>query len=331
MQPEQELWQQELRECIRSVDQLLDFLKLNHTQLNSEPGANYAFPLRVPLPFAKKMEQGNPNDPLLQQVLPRHDELLTAPGYSRDPLQEQQANKIPGLLHKYFGRVLLIVTGSCAIHCRYCFRQHFPYQENAVNKTQLDQIIAYLQQHPDIYEVILSGGDPLMLKDHILSSLLTRLADMRQLKYLRIHTRLPVVLPSRITDQLIRVLAQTRLQKTMVLHCNHPQEIDSALIAAIQKMRSNQITVLNQSVLLKHVNDNADTLIALSHRLYQAGALPYYLHIPDATEGTQHFAVSEAEALVLMKSLQARLSGFLVPKLVKETPGAASKTAIITA
>ncbi len=322
------LWQQQLGESLTSLDELLRFVSLSRKQLDIDEKAADLFSLRVPKPFARRIMPANPSDPLLRQVIPLHQELMMHSGYYHDPLNEKKSNKIPGLLHKYFGRALILLSGSCAINCRYCFRRHFAYQDNRLGEQAFQGIIDYLNNHPDIYEVILSGGDPLMRKDSDLNRFFNKLEQVDSLKYLRIHTRLPVVLPTRVTDPLVKLLSETRLVVTLVLHCNHAQEIDSELETAIRKLRNSGITVLNQSVLLKQVNDSSSALIDLSHRLYQIGVLPYYLHLLDAVQGAQHFFVDEKQAQQLWQQMQASLPGFLVPKLVKEVAGATAKVPI---
>lgn len=321
-------WQQEIAQSICSIDELLRFVGLRASQLDVDAQATKSFGLRVPRSFAERMQRGNPHDPLLLQVLPQRDELMMFPGYSCDPLSEQQAGKMPGLLHKYFGRVLLVLAGACAINCRYCFRRHFPYRENSIGDEQLDNIIAYIQARPEIFEVILSGGDPLIVKDAALERLIEKLAQLNQLRYVRIHTRLPIVLPNRITDSLIQALTKTRLKVNVVVHCNHAQEINDDVDGALKKLHRHHITLFNQSVLLKNINDDAEKLIALSHRLYQADVLPYYLHLLDAVQGAHHFQVSDEVAKKIIREMQAKLPGFLVPKLVREVPDALNKVLV---
>ncbi len=327
MQSTKSAWQQQLIDVVTSTEQLLALLQLRPEQVALDPHSS--FPLRVPRDFIDRMQPGDPNDPLLLQVLPLAQEAISLPGYSRDPLNEASANKTVSLLHKYHSRVLLIVSGSCAIHCRYCFRRHFPYQSNRLSSQEVDTVLAYIHAHPEVTEVILSGGDPLVLKDESLQSLITQLASVPQLRYVRIHTRLPVMIPARVTDGLVTLLANSRLKATVVLHANHANEISPAVGAAAQRLVAAGIPVFNQAVLLRGINDNADTLAELSHALYAYGVVPYYLHQLDAVEGAAHFAVEETTARALLRALQAILPGYLVPKLVKEEAGAASKTLII--
>jgi EF-P beta-lysylation protein EpmB len=274
------------------------------------------------------MEPGNPNDPLLLQVLPRSFELIQMPGFSNDPLGEAQKLKIPGLLHKYKSRVLLLLAGGCAVNCRYCFRRHFPYQENVVSIKHIERILEYIEQDNSIQEIILSGGDPLVVKDELLQSLITRLDKIKHLKYLRLHTRFPIMIPERITDDLIKILKNTHLICSVVVHCNHPNEINQHVADAIEKLRVHKINVFNQSVLLKNINDSAEILIELSHRLYAAGIMPYYLNLLDPVQGAAHFDVKEDQAKQIMHVLRRELPGYLVPKLVREIEGEFNKVPI---
>jgi EF-P beta-lysylation protein EpmB len=322
------LWQRELSAAITDPRVLLDALGLDPELLAGARAAAAGFSLRVPAAYLARMRRGDVRDPLLRQVLPIQEELAETAGYEPDPLHERSATRAPGLLQKYRGRALLITTAACAIHCRYCFRREFPYTEQREDagmqrfSAALDAIAA----DPDIEEVILSGGDPLSLSDARLSGLTQALQAIPHVRRLRVHTRQPVVLPSRVDDGLLAWLRGVRLPTVFVLHVNHANEVDDAVRAACARLRGAGVTLLNQSVLLKGVNDDVDTLAALSSALFDAGIVPYYLHLPDRVRGTAHFDVSEAEAHRLMAGLTARLSGYLVPKLVRETPGAPSKT-----
>jgi EF-P beta-lysylation protein EpmB len=287
------------------------------------------FGLRVPRGYLRRIPKGDPDDPLLRQVLPLGAELLAAPGYGPDPVGDAAATARPGLLHKYRGRALLITTGACAVHCRYCFRRQFPYGETRIGAAQWGQIRAYLEADPGIDEVILSGGDPLVLSDQRLAELVQRLDAVAQLKRLRIHSRVPVVLPERIGPGLLAGLADSRLRRLLVLHANHPRELNAEVAAALAALREAGIDLLNQSVLLAGVNDREAILAELSERLFDCGVLPYYLHLLDRVQGAAHFAVDEAKAKALMQSLRARLPGYLVPRLVLEQAGAVSKTPLV--
>jgi EF-P beta-lysylation protein EpmB len=285
----------------------------------------------VPRAFAALMTPGDPRDPLLRQVLPLGAERLTVAGFSRDPVGDASADLGQGLLRKYAGRALLIVTGGCAVHCRYCFRRHFPYAELGQTPDRTSVAVASIAADPGISEVILSGGDPLMLDDDRLGALLERLHQIPHLKRLRIHSRLPVVLPSRVTDTLCRRLASSRLATILVVHANHPSELGSQAEEALQRLRRADLTLLNQSVLLRGVNDAAPILGSLSERLFACGVLPYYLHQLDPVEGAAHFEVPDAQALRLGEALRERLPGYLVPRLVREVPGVGSKVPLTDA
>ncbi|MDF2940118.1 MAG: epmB [Gammaproteobacteria bacterium] len=311
--------------AITDPAQLLAYLNLAPGLLESAKAAGKLFPLKVPLGFANRMEKGNPNDPLLRQILPLGAELVETTGYGSDPLEEQASNPIPGLLHKYHGRVLLITAGTCAVNCRYCFRREFPYEDNNPGSKGWDKAIEYIQNDSSITEVILSGGDPLMLSDKPLQNLLNKIAEICHVKTLRFHTRLPVVLPERINENLINILEQARLQVVMVIHCNHPNEIDSQVSQALHRLKNAGISLFNQSVLLAGVNDNVDTQIALQQKLFENNVLPYYLHLLDKVRGTAHFYVTDEAAKQIIAGMTQRLPGYLVPKLAREVPGLGSK------
>lgn len=319
-------WQIALKQVITDLNSLCEILELDPKL----PELSYAnsFPLRVPLSFVQKMQKGNSSDPLLLQVLPQKQEFLISPGYSHDPLKEKRFSPLPGLLHKYHGRVLLLLTGSCAVHCRYCFRRHFPYEEHSFDQSKWEQIIHYIASDSSISEVILSGGDPLLVKDKPLRKFLEKLASIKHLTSLRIHSRFPVVIPERLTAELAEILNSTRLKPLLVLHCNHANEIDEVLAKGVMELRKNQIHVLNQTVLLKGINDNSASLISLSQRLFDIGVLPYYLHLLDPVAGAEHFTVSAEQAKKILVEISAKLPGYLVPKLVQEQPGAASKIGV---
>ena len=289
--------------------------------------ARSLFPVRVPIPFIKKMRKGDANDPLLLQVMPRHQEFLTKSGFNKDPLLEQ-SNQQPGLLHKYKSRVLVMFKTGCAVNCRYCFRRHFPYQENQLNKRSLLDALSYIKSDNNINEVILSGGDPLMAKDDAISWFLDELEQLPQIKRMRIHTRLPVVIPARITDELCERLARTPLKIVFVNHINHANEIDDDFKAAMQKLKQVGVVLFNQAVILKDVNDTTAAQVNLSEALFDADVLPYYLHLLDKVEGASHFDISEEQAIKIMAELLEALPGFLVPKLVREIGGEKSKTPI---
>jgi EF-P beta-lysylation protein EpmB len=319
-------WTDELAAAVTNPHELLARLELSlddpQLPLDDLDCAS-DFPMRVPLPFVERMRHGDPDDPLLRQVLPRRVERVSMPGWVADPLAEAAATRAPGLIQKYHGRVLLIATPVCAVHCRYCFRREFPYDahQHAVTSEHL----AIIEQDPTISEVILSGGDPLMLKDVPLERLVNRLEAMPQLRRLRIHTRLPVVIPARVTLTLCDLLRRTRFATTLVLHVNHPNEIAGEFPDALAALAAAGITLLNQSVLLAGVNDTVEVLDALSQRLFEHRVLPYYLHLPDRVAGTHHFDVTEARGRMLVDALSRRLPGYLVPRLAREVPGAPAK------
>jgi EF-P beta-lysylation protein EpmB len=319
------LWQQLLSQGIRSSEELLALLEIDPARLGIRQ-TDAGFPLRVPRGFANRMTRGDSQDPLLLQVLPAATESAVTPGYDCDPLDEMRAMPVPGLLHKYRGRALLTVTGACAIHCRYCFRRHFPYSDANPASGNMQDSLHYLRQHADIHEIILSGGDPLMLSDTRLQSLTEQLASVPQLETLRIHTRLPVVLPERVDQGLLGWIGRQCLQVIIVIHCNHPNEIDMSVTSALQRLRSAGVTLLNQSVLLHGINDDAATLARLSKLLFAAGVLPYYLHLLDKVQGAAHFAVDPEAARDIHAAMRAALPGYLVPRLVQDIPGQPGKT-----
>ena len=322
-------WKAELSNCVSSIDELLNQLGLKPEDLNATEQAASKFPIKVPQPFVQLMEYGNPNDPLLKQVLPITSELQVDSNFSTDPVGESSFNPVPGIVHKYRNRVLMIISPNCAINCRYCFRRHFPYDDNRQSKQQWLKALDYLKTKPEINEVIYSGGDPLAANDNFLRWLTGEIESIQHIKRLRIHTRLPVVIPSRIDDQLLNWLSNTRLKPTFVLHINHANEIDSALSQGINRLKQAGIMVLNQSVLLKGINDTSDQLINLSEKLFDAGIMPYYLHMLDPVQGASHFDVPEDRAVEIFSQIQAELPGFLVPKLVQERAGETSKSLIL--
>lgn len=319
-------WQSALANLITDPAELLQLLELDMTLLPAAKLAAQQFPLRVPRRFVDLMQKRNLQDPLLLQVLPLHAELQDHPGFVQDPLQEKNANPVPGLLHKYHGRVLITLTSACAVHCRYCFRRHFPYAENNPGTRGWEKLLDYIASDNTISEVILSGGDPLSLSDKLLQSFTTQLSIIPHVKRLRFHTRLLVMLPERVTEEFIYWLSSLRFDTAIVIHVNHPREIDSAVVKSLQSLRQANITLLNQSVLLKQVNDDAIVLAELSERLFSAGVLPYYLHLLDKVQGAAHFDVDQDKAMQIHQQLMRMLPGYLVPRLVCEEAGATSKT-----
>lgn len=321
-------WQQQLADAVCDPAELIALLGLDPALLPAARQAAQQFPLRVPRSFVARMTHGEPDDPLLRQVLPLADELRAVPGYGPDPVGDLGAMAAPGVLHKYRGRVLAIATGACAIHCRYCFRRAFPYADSHAAAAQWQALLNYVRARTEVQELILSGGDPLSLNDRRLRQVFEGAASVPHLRRLRLHTRLPVVIPARITEALVAMLRDSPLQCVLVLHCNHPQELDDTLAHALRRLRDADVTLLNQAVLLRGINDRAETLHALSETLFAAGVMPYYLHLLDPVQGAAHFDVDETSAVALVQQLNATLPGYLVPRLVREIVGADGKTPI---
>lgn len=320
-------WQAALSGAFRKPSELIEYLNLPKSLLEGANAGSDTFSLRVPLSYCQRIEKGNPNDPLLRQILPLNTELIETPEFSLDPVGDLAAMEAPGLLHKYHGRVLIITTAACAIHCRYCFRRHFPYQENRTEQNW-QEAVEYIRRHSDIHEVILSGGDPLSLTESKLKNLTDKLVDIPHIKTLRIHTRQPIVLPERVNNELLYWLDSLPWKIVMVLHCNHANEIDSTVAFALKQLQQRQITLLNQSVLLSGVNDEADTLINLSETLFANHVLPYYLHRLDKVQGAQHFDVGIKKTYQILTEMRKHLPGYLVPRMVEEKAGENSKSAI---
>ncbi|MFT4256055.1 MAG: EF-P beta-lysylation protein EpmB [Pseudoxanthomonas sp.] len=323
-------WQQAWRDAVRDPRELLALLGLAEAALGLSDAAAAQFPLRVPRGFVARMRQGDPHDPLLRQVLPLDAEMRPAPGFGLDAVGDALAKTVPGVIRKYRGRALLVATGSCAVNCRYCFRRHFPYAEETAARDGWREAVEHLRADAGIDEVILSGGDPLSLSTPKLAELTAALADVPHLKRLRIHSRLPVVLPERIDAELLAWLAALPWPVAFVIHANHANEFDASVDAALAALRaagsaSHGLVLLNQSVLLRGVNDSVEALASLSERSFAAGVLPYYLHQLDRVQGTAHFEVNDDRARQLHAQLAARLSGYLVPKLVREVAGDSGK------
>lgn len=316
-------WQWLLSNAITDINELVRLVDVPLPAGLPDPWTD--FPLVVPLPFIHRMQRGDPQDPLLLQVLPGSQEMASPAGFSKDPLLEASGPSPRGLLHKYHGRVLVIASGTCAVNCRYCFRRHFPYHDTQPDTRHWRKIFDYIKRDETITEVILSGGDPLVLPDQRLALIAREIAAIDHVTTLRIHTRLPVVIPQRVCNELTDWMAASRLAIVVVLHCNHAREIDEAVGAAAARLTAAGATLLNQSVLLRGVNHSAEALASLSKQLFEYKVLPYYLHLLDPVEGAAHFDVKESEALVLMQQLTAALPGYLVPKLVREIPGAPAK------
>ena len=318
-------WQQALREAVRDPRELLDLLGLDRLAPRLSDEAMVQFPLRVPRGFVARMRRGDPRDPLLRQVLPLDDEMRPMPGFGLDAVGDGAAKTAPGVIQKYRGRALLVATGSCAIHCRYCFRRHFPYAEETAARDGWRDAVDLIRRDASIEEVLLSGGDPLSLSNGKLAELTGALADIPHLRRLRIHSRLPIVVPERVDDGLMGWLTALPWPVTLVVHANHANEFDGTVDAALGRLRAAGVHLLNQAVLLRGVNDSVDALGALSERGFAAGVLPYYLHQLDRVAGVAHFEVDDARARALHAGLAVRLSGYLVPRLVREIPGDTGK------
>ncbi len=329
-------WQESLKNCTKTIDGLLATVGLNKAELPYKLSENNKFILKATDSFINKINHNDPYDPILLQILPLQDEENIAPELSYDPLNEQQFNKIPGLIHKYKTRVLLTITGACGIHCRYCFRRNFDYQSNTISNQRLDMIVEYIKNNPDINEVILSGGDPLSAPNKVIKNVLGKIRELNQIKFIRFHTRMPVILPERIDDELIDLLLGSRAGGSaqpgeanpaiiFVFHINHPKEIDDHFHNLIRPLYDNGITLLNQSVLLNNINNKPEILADLSYKLFKFNILPYYLHFPDKVQGTKHFFVDSEKALDIYQQVQGMLPGYLVPKFVHEVPGLNSK------
>lgn len=318
-------WQQLWRDSVSDPIELLRLVGLDHRADELLAARDTGFALRVPRGFVARMRHGDANDPLLLQVLPGTAELIETAGFMTDPVGDLSSRTAHGVLHKYEGRALLIATGSCAINCRYCFRRHFPYGEQTAAANRWHEAIEHLKSDSSISEVILSGGDPLSLSTAKLRELSDALAAIPHIRRLRIHTRLPIVLPERIDSEFTEWLAALSLQRVIVLHSNHANEIDDTVAAACAALRDAGATLLNQSVLLRGINDDVDALAELSERLIARSVIPYYLHQLDRVQGAAHFEIDDTSALSLINQLRDRLPGYLVPRLMREVAGAASK------
>lgn len=310
-------WLQDLANAFNDPTELLRFLDFDPSDFAQDLPARKLFAVRVPRPFAEKMQKNDRNDPLFLQAMALQDEFLQADDFVKDPLEEQHS-PAPNILHKYHNRLLFMLKNSCAINCRYCFRRHFPYDDVKSGKAVWKQGLAYIAEHRELEEVILSGGDPLMAKDHEIDWILSELEHIPHIKTLRIHSRLPVVIPNRITPEFADCLQRSRLNVVLVTHINHANEIDDIFAEKMAILKQAGVMLLNQSVLLKGVNDNAKTLKALSDKLFGYGILPYYLHLLDKVEGASHFYVSDEQAFMIYEELQRITSGYLVPKLARE-------------
>jgi len=325
------VWQRALQDAFTRPAELLDFLGIDPSLPSLELAQRRAFPLRVPRGYAARMRKGDPRDPLFLQVWPSPQEAEVVEGFSEDAVGDLAKLKGGGLIHKYEGRALVIATGACGVHCRFCFRRHFPYSDALASRDHWQSALKQIAADRSISEVILSGGDPLSLADDKLAEFTEALEFVGHVKRLRIHTRQPIVLPERVDPGLLCWLARGRLQKVMVVHTNHANEIDAAVAAALRSIRDAGVTVLNQSVLVRGVNDSVDAQHDLAVRLFECGAMPYYLHLLDRVQGTAHFEVRPEEGASIVQQLSARLPGYLVPKLVREEAGAPAKTPVFGA
>ena len=321
-------WQKILQQAVTCPRQLLKMLDLDPALLPGAEAGERLFALRVPRPYIARIEKGNLQDPLLRQVLPLQDETLAAAGFVPDPLGEQASNSQRGIVHKYQGRLLLLPGSACAINCRFCFRRHFPYADNRLNSDQWEAAFDYIRRDTSVREVILSGGDPLVQSDRRLAWLVEKLAAIEHVTRLRVHSRLPVTVPERVTQGLVSLLTGSRLQAVLVVHCNHPRELCDKVARAMGQLTAAGVTVLNQSTLLRGVNDDADVLVELGEALFRCRILPYYLHLLDRVSGTAHFEVDETRARQLLGVVSGRTSGFLVPRLAREERGAACKSVL---
>lgn len=320
-------WQTALKQAAQDPTTLSAQLQLDSLASKGAVAGDALFKTKIPPHWLKRLLNDPKGlEPLLRQVLPVSAETATVPGYSTDPLQEANANPLPGVLHKYQSRALLILSTACAVHCRYCFRRHFPYSDNNPGTAGLQQALAYIAADPAINEVILSGGDPLVVNDAQLAKVIQALSAIPHLTTVRIHTRLPVVMPERITPELLAAFADTHLKRVMVIHANHPAELDPTVVQTLRTLKAAGFTLLNQAVLLKDVNDSAQTLVELSHALFAADVLPYYLHQLDTVAGAAHFAVPTERGLQLIDEIRAQLPGYLVPRFAQEIPNRPYKT-----
>jgi EF-P beta-lysylation protein EpmB len=316
-------WQEILANSVTTVAELTKLLEIEEVMQDSQ--VDPSFPLFVPRPYLARIEKRNGRDPLLLQILPTGRESDEQPGFALDPLKERPSVLESGLISKYQGRVLVLASGTCAINCRYCFRRHFPYADHLPDRHAWQQIFAAIRRDDSISEVILSGGDPLVINDQRLAWIAGQLEEIPHIDRLRIHTRLPIAIPQRVCDSLLAWLHGTTLRCVLVIHCNHPQELDDPVRQSMHRLQQADVTLLNQSVLLREINDSADVIVALSEKLFAAGVHPYYLHMLDRVQGAAHFEVTEPDAIEIHREASARLPGYLLPRLVREIPGAHHK------
>ena len=321
------VWQDILRDSVKSTPELAELLELSNQDLPWINDNNFS--LFVPRTFIRRMKPGNADDPLLRQIVPTQEELSNTDGFSSDPLAESKFTPFPSILKKYHGRLLVIASSACPVHCRYCFRRHFPYDEFRYDS--LSKVIDYVGTDPSIREVILSGGDPLSLRDSALANFVKQLEQLDQVSLLRFHTRYPIMIPQRVTAGLLQLFSATRLRIVVVVHTNHANEIDTDVITACAALKHAGVELFNQSVLLKGINDTVESLTELSYRLFDAHVTPYYLHLLDRVQGAAHFDVDESLAVELFNELRSRLPGYLVPRLVREEPDKPAKSLVSAA
>ncbi len=326
---QQNNWQPLLAQAIRDPEALIDYLELPKKPFYNVLQAHKNHQLLAPLSYLDKIQKGNWDDPLLKQILPSENEILEVKGYVSDPVGDLSASLASGILQKYHGRALIITTGTCAVHCRYCFRKEYPYSDTKPATNNWQQVIETISNDPNLHEVILSGGDPLILSDQRLSSLCQQLAAIPHINTLRFHSRIPVILPQRIDTDFLHWFSALPVKKVVVIHANHANEIDALVGDKLRALANTGAIVLNQSVLLKGVNDSVEALENLSQQLFHYRTLPYYLHLLDKVTGTAHFDIPQQQALILMEQLRNRLPGYLVPKLVREVSGKRSKSPIV--
>ncbi len=311
--------------AIRDPAELCRLLHLPEKYAVAAQNAIRQFPLFAPREFIARMRPGDAADPLLRQVLPIDAETVEVPGFVSDPVGDEQAKRQAGLIHKYRGRALLIATGSCAIHCRYCFRRHFPYEETPRSLAAWEPAFDEIENDRSLTEIILSGGDPLTLVDSTLAAIVDRLQSIPHLRRLRIHTRLPIVIPQRVTREFVQMIAGSRLTPIVVLHANHANELDADVANSVAELTEARAVLLNQAVLLRGVNDSVEAQAALCERLLELRITPYYLHQLDRVAGAAHFEVPIAAGLQIIEELRKRLPGYAVPRFVQETAGASHK------
>jgi len=321
-------WHRALAEAVRDPDELIRRLDLPETLREPARRAAELFPLLVPGSYLDRMRRGDPHDPLLAQVLPLGIEGTPAPGFGIDPVGDSAARRAPGLLHKYQGRVLMVTTGACAVHCRYCFRRHYPYSDEPRRLADWDQAFQVIESDTSVHEVIFSGGDPLMLTDGRLAQLVSRVGEISHVARLRIHTRLPIVLPERVTTEFLAILQESRPTPIVVVHANHSRELVGPCAEALRRLVRGGVTVLNQAVLLRGVNDSVEAQFDLAHALVDLGIIPYYLHQLDRVAGAAHFEVEEETGSEIISELRRRLPGYAVPRYVRETAGGEFKEVI---